>query len=85
MVLGTAAQSAGAKMVFALRHKSKCSRHDWKGQKKNVLKILNSTDFRVFFPASYVFLEIYFSGHCGIVFGFRRETSLRRTFLVACA
>ena len=39
--------SAGAKAVFALRPKSKCSRHNWEGKVKK-LKKLNSTDLDFF-------------------------------------
>ena len=38
--IGRAAQSAGAEVVFAPRHKSKCSRHNWEGKGKNEKKIM---------------------------------------------
>ena len=60
---------------------------DRKKNEKNIFKILKSSDLRVYFSVSSVlcFSKYIFRGHCGIVLGFRRETSLKRTFLVACA
>ena len=37
-VSNRAAQNAGAQVVFAPRHKSKCSRHNWDGKGKNIKK-----------------------------------------------